>query len=455
MRTIQTRTSVADTGLTTRTRRRRLSAVLLFGLAVAWAATGQAATVYKIDIDSTTSGGGLGLQTEPGWTSLDATEPSENDSVTVDGVVFKVTSSTGSRLRTSGGAPNPNALTADFVYDAGPDTAVILHFGVAGDLQAGIWDVDLYSNDSGAQPGNQFAAYRVNGSATIVGNAVTPEAVDPAITFQFESDGTSAYDVFVRERSGNDRSRLNAVQLTYLTGLSAATDTVLKYNLDDGASDVSADVGTSQTDGVDVLAADLSATAITSGLGWGREDPANGNNANVGNGSGPESQTDDNNTWWARANTLPATPDSTHYASFTVTPDAGMGLDLSDGVLGVKMGATERNEGGNLEFNVTLRSSADGFASDLDVASTAADQNIDDPLYVTSYLDLSSLGTVTDPLEFRLYFSDNSGSGAKHPILDTVFLLAKTEVIPEPATMCALGLAVAGLGGYLRKRRNA
>ena len=27
--------------------------------------------------------------------------------------------------------------------------------------------------------------------------------------------------------------------------------------------------------------------------------------------------------------------------------------------------------------------------------------------------------------------------------------------IPEPATMCALGLAVAGLGGYVRKRRRA
>ena len=30
-----------------------------------------------------------------------------------------------------------------------------------------------------------------------------------------------------------------------------------------------------------------------------------------------------------------------------------------------------------------------------------------------------------------------------------------TPVIPEPMTMYALGLAVAGLGGYVRKRRRA
>jgi hypothetical protein len=188
-----------------------------------------AATNYKIDIDSTTSGGGLPIQTEPGWTSLDATQPSENDSVTVDGVTFRVTSTDGSRLRTSAGSPNPNALTADFVFDDGNNQAVILNFGSAGDLQPGIWNVDLYSNDSGSQPGAQYAAYRVNGSQTIISNAVLPNTTDPAVTFQFESDGTSAYGVFTRER-GNDRSRLNAVELTLLSSLSPATDTIVRYD---------------------------------------------------------------------------------------------------------------------------------------------------------------------------------------------------------------------------------
>jgi len=37
----------------------------------------------------------------------------------------------------------------------------------------------------------------------------------------------------------------------------------------------------------------------------------------------------------------------------------------------------------------------------------------------------------------------------------TLSVVAEPSAIPEPATMCALGLAVAGLGGYVRKRRRA
>ena len=383
---------------------------------------------------------------------MDATEPSDNKSVTIDGVQFRIGSSDGSRLRVSGGSANPNALTGDFVYDDGDGQAVVLYFGGAGDLQSGIWSVDMYSNDAGAQPGNQYAAYRVNNSERIVGIAVGPNATDPAITFQFESDGTSAYDVFLRER-GNDRTRLNAVELTHMSSLTPGTATVLRYNLDDGASDVSAAAGTSQSDAVDVLAANLSASLITSGPGWGKE--VGGNNANVGNGSGLESQTDDGHTWWSRGSLLPDNgTNDTHYASFTVTPENGKGLDLSDGLLGVKMGATERNETGNLEFNLTLRTSEDGFASDIDIASMLADDNESDPLYVTSYFDLESLGMITEPLEIRLYSSDNSGSSGRHPILDSVFLLGTIESVPEPSTFALALFALLGVGWFCRSRRS-
>jgi len=62
----------------------------------------------------------------------------------------------------------------------------------------------------------QIAAYRTNGSETYVSTSVGTDALDPAITFTFESDGVSAYDVFFRENSGSNRTRLNAVRLEYI-----------------------------------------------------------------------------------------------------------------------------------------------------------------------------------------------------------------------------------------------
>ncbi len=48
----------------------------------------------------------------------------------------------------------------------------------------------------------------------------------------------------------------------------------------------------------------------------------------------------------------------------------------------------------------------------------------------------------------------NTGSAASNQPTLTLTVAAPPGVIPEPATMCALGLAVAGLGGYVRKRRH-
>jgi hypothetical protein len=230
---------------------------------------------------------------------------------------------------------------------------------------------------------------------------------------------------------------------------------IVRYNLDDGTTDESATSTTSQTDAADVVGLHVGASTITSGPGWGREDPANGNNSNVGNGTGPESQTDDNNTWWARGSTLPNDIDTTHFAAFTVTPESGWGLDLTEGELEVKFGATDRNEGGTLEFNITVRSSVDEFTSDLGLLSITVDNNSNDPEYLRDAVSLAFPDLITEDLEFRLYFDDNSGSANKHPLLDTVSLLGRIKEVPEPSTLGLVTIGLLSLGsiGWRRRRR--
>ncbi len=169
---------------------------------------------YQIDIDSTDGGGGP-IETAPGWVSLDASGASNSATVTVNGVTFQPFSAAGSRIRRSGGSPNPNALTSDFLFEDGANAAVGLLFGGAGDLVAGTWEVDVYIWDADfPNIGNMIVGYRENGSETIISSLVTADPTNPAITFSFVSDGVSAYDLFVRENNAGDRVRLNAVRLT-------------------------------------------------------------------------------------------------------------------------------------------------------------------------------------------------------------------------------------------------
>jgi len=177
---------------------------------------------FRIDIDSTDVNSGP-IETADGWVSLDATGVSNNATVTVNGITFQPFSADGSRIRRSGGAPNPDALLSDFIFDDGDGQAVGLLLGGAGDLPAGEWLVELFSNDAGAQPGEMIAAYRENGTEFIVDTSVLPTATGPAASFIFESDGVSAYDVFLREApGGNNRTRLNAVRLTFVIPTPAA-----------------------------------------------------------------------------------------------------------------------------------------------------------------------------------------------------------------------------------------
>jgi len=168
--------------------------------------------VYSIDINDADS-----PVTAPGFVGLSATHTGNGGSVSIDGVAFAPFSADGSRLRGSVGSPNPDALTGDFVFDDGAGQAVGLAFGGAGHLAAGTWQVELWIYDP---PPNTFGpvivGWRRNGAETIISESVVATTGSPAVTFNFDSDGGSAYDVFVRENNDRNRSRLNAVRLTLL-----------------------------------------------------------------------------------------------------------------------------------------------------------------------------------------------------------------------------------------------
>ncbi|MEO0474443.1 MAG: PEP-CTERM sorting domain-containing protein, partial [Planctomycetota bacterium] len=192
--------------------------VFLNGLAITNQAIGN--KVYRIDIDST-DGGGSPIETMPGWTSLDASGigTSTDASVAIDGINFSTFSTDGSRIRRASGNPDDNLLTSDFIFDDGPGQSVGLTFGGAGDLEAGTWLVEMYiwDSQSGGLPDDLIVGLRRNNAETIISTAVKAVEHGAAITFEFESDGIGAYDVFVRDATGTestiDRTRLNAVTL--------------------------------------------------------------------------------------------------------------------------------------------------------------------------------------------------------------------------------------------------
>lgn len=162
-----------------------------------------AGPVYQIDINA---GVAASSPTAAGWTGL-----LEGGSVTLDGIAFSISSQDGWRDR---GAPND--LTRDFAFDDGNGQAVVMVMGGAGDLMAGVWQVEMWSWDNTfpTAMGPQGVYWRDGAEHFVEMVAVHP--TDPVTSFRFVSDGIKKYDVFIREFNTQDRSRLNAVRLTYI-----------------------------------------------------------------------------------------------------------------------------------------------------------------------------------------------------------------------------------------------
>lgn len=162
-------------------------------------------TEFRIDIDSTTTGP---LDTTPGWTSLDATEPSAGDEVAIGDAIFEVFNAAGSRSRSG-----PNSLTRDLIYRDGTGATVGLEIW---HLPAGVYEAKVWAWDSGVAPpiGALIVGWMEGSTETIVTTNAIPDPDDPIVTFRFTSDGTSMYRIFTRENNDTNQARFNALQLT-------------------------------------------------------------------------------------------------------------------------------------------------------------------------------------------------------------------------------------------------
>jgi len=138
------------------------------------------------------------------------------------------------------------------------------------------------------------------------------------------------------------------------------------------------------------------------------------------------------------------------YISFTITPAIGPGLQLQS----LKFSqALVGSTGATINIGIALFSSVNGFADISDVVTGGHFQNTTNGVLSLTQreIDLSSLGAVTTPTEFRLYVYDNSGTnGRAHRIDD---LVLEGSVIPEPSSVLSLGVAALFIAG--RRRRCA
>lgn len=181
----------------------------------------QAASFYNIDIGP--SGGGV----EPGYTELVSTFNGSGGSVAIDGDTFTLIGQGGARDR---GAVNPvgiNEVTADFAFKeaSGGGVEFQLTLGGTGALEAGVWELSVYSYDSNVPVTDQIIGLYTNGGSEVIyGAAVDGTLIGPALTFQFTSDGTSAYSLFLRDSAANptgatdaeDKVRLNGIDLVFV-----------------------------------------------------------------------------------------------------------------------------------------------------------------------------------------------------------------------------------------------
>lgn len=130
------------------------------------------------------------------------------------------------------------------------------------------------------------------------------------------------------------------------------------------------------------------------------------------------------------------------YFSFTVTPDAGQTVDLSNLTFNAARGGSSGTARG-----YAVRSSVDGFAADLGTADLATVR----PTWTSVDIDLSAadFDALTTATTFRIYVYSNSP--ARSVEFDDIVLNGDISAIPEPS---GLALLLLGAASFSARRRR-
>lgn len=187
----------------------------LFAMSAALSGTSYAASVYNIDIDA----GGT-TDVKAGYTRLESPFTGSGGSVTIDGDTFTLVGQAGSRARSTGGAGNSDGVNRDFAFieSGGGGVELGMQLGGLGALEAGTWSLSVYSWDSDVPiVGQTLGIYTDDGVNPILTTIYSENNVDksstgPAATFNFVSDGTSAYQLFIRDDASSASAAQNKIR---------------------------------------------------------------------------------------------------------------------------------------------------------------------------------------------------------------------------------------------------
>jgi hypothetical protein len=226
------------------------------------------------------------------------------------------------------------------------------------------------------------------------------------------------------------RLPLLAISLLICIGASKAHAEVIVNFAFDGSVDTSSDTNSDSNASNFVFDAGLSGSSFGS--------PSPGFSANVPTGGGTHSRF---TRTYVTANDIAGAIANNDFASFTVTANAGMQLNLTSFTMALGSTGVNANGAGDPTTSNTssfaLHSSVDGFANTIGTLSVTAPDGA--TVWSTGSIDLS--GTAFQGLSsvtFRVYMFVNG---------------SVVTAVPEPTSFALLGLA-AGIGMWRRKGKQ-